>query len=127
VQSCPFLGKKEQLHTKNCSGQQKIKTFTQQNNFSRFSTFSKPPVFTGVLKLYLRDGQRATCDRGHAQVARDLGRKLHVFSTEETGVVNIHNKYLQTGLAFPFRISKIRGAPFQTVSPIGQQTEQTKE
>src|SRR5574344_63821 len=39
------------------------------------SALSFPPVFTGVVKLYLRDGQRASCDKLHAQVARDLGRK----------------------------------------------------
>jgi hypothetical protein len=51
------------------------------------------PVFTGVLKLYLRDGQRASCDKPHAQVVRDLGRKLHVFSTEESRLADGHKKY----------------------------------
>jgi hypothetical protein len=57
-------------------------------------------VFTGVLKLYLRDGQRATCDRGHAQVARDLGRKLHVFSTEEPMFSGGCEKHLQSEFLF---------------------------
>jgi hypothetical protein len=79
------------------------------------------------LKLYLRDGQRASCDKPHAQVARDLGRKLHVFSTQEPRLADGYKKYLQTGVAIPFRMDTIRVVPSQTVTSIGQQSEQIKE
>jgi hypothetical protein len=70
----------------------------------------------------LRDGQRASCDKSHAQVARDLGRKLHVFSTEEAGVEDINKKYLQKELMFPFCMDKIRVVQSPTVTSIGQQS-----
>jgi hypothetical protein len=70
----------------------------------------------------LRDGQRASADKPHTQVARDLGRKLHVFSTEDTELEGACENYLQVEFVAPFRMNKVRVVQFHTVTPIGQQS-----